>query len=96
MSLDILFVNPSAQAGIYQGLAESLTAIEPPLWARLLASYMKAKGASVEIFDSEAIGYVGPDAGAWAVAERNPKLAVIVAHGQQPSASSQRKMIDHG
>ena len=87
MSLDILFVNPSAQAGIYQGLAESLTAVEPPLFCRLLASYMKAKGASVDILDAEAMGY-GPSATASAL-DREPQLVVILAYGHQPSASTQ-------
>jgi len=88
MSLDILFVNPSAQAGIYQGLAESLTAIEPPLWARLLASYMKAKGASVDILDPGAVGMTAEEC-VDAASAMNPRLVVVVVQGHQPSASTQ-------
>ena len=87
-NLDILFVNPSAQAGIYQGLADSLTAIEPPLWSRLLASYMTVKGASVEILDPEASGMSAEEC-VDAAAALNPRLVVVVVQGHQPSASSQ-------
>lgn len=50
MSLDILFVNPSAQAGIYQGLAESLTAIEHfglSSFIRWAAGFLEAEGSFI-------------------------------------------------
>ena len=88
MSLDILFVNPSAQAGIYQELAESLTAIEPPLWCRLLSSYCEKKGIEADILDADAEGY-DAETTIQKVINAKPDLVVVVAHGQQPSASTQ-------
>ena len=84
----ILFINPSARTEIYQGLGGSLAAVEPPIWARLLASYCKQKGIEVDILDADAAN----GSAAWvaeAAQEAKPMLAVIVAHGQQPSASTQ-------
>jgi len=84
----ILFINPSARTKVYQGLGSSLAAVEPPVWARLLASYCKQKGIEVDILDADAAN----GSAAWVaetVREVRPTLAVIVAHGQQPSASTQ-------
>ena len=39
MNLDLLLVNPGGRERIYQGLGDSFTAIEPPLWCRLIAGY---------------------------------------------------------
>mgnify|MGYP001571082349 CR=1 FL=1 len=37
--LDIVFVNPGGRERIYQELGGEWTAIEPPLWCRLIAGY---------------------------------------------------------
>lgn len=87
MRTDILFINPCAQPRIYQELYRELTSIETPLWCRLLASFMARKGASVEIIDAEAYRW-GPDAVGSFIAKIAPRLAVVVAFGQQPSAST--------
>lgn len=84
----ILFINPPHRAGIYQGLGESLAAIEPPLWARLLASYCERKGIKTAILDANALDYRAQTVAA-CVFDMKPNLVVIVAHGHQPSASSQ-------
>src|SRR3990167_952708 len=84
----ILFINPSARVGIYQGLGDSLLAIEPPIWCRLLASYCQQKGIEVDILDADARG-LNAEGVALDIQIRAPTLAVIVAHGQQPSASTQ-------
>ena len=84
----ILFVNPPSRAGVYQGLGDSLAAIEPPLWIRLLSSYCEKKGIETAILDADAEGYDAETAIQKAV-DANPTLAVVVAHGQQPSASTQ-------
>jgi hypothetical protein len=38
--LDLLLVNPGGRELIYQDLGAELTAIEPPLWCRLIAGYV--------------------------------------------------------
>ena len=43
MSLDILFIHPNASKKIYQGLSNNHSAIEPPIWAAMLANHCKKK-----------------------------------------------------
>lgn len=81
MPLDLLLVNPGNRSLIYQGLGNSLTAVEPPLWCRLIAGYVRDRALSVEIFDGDAGGDM-PDV--------KPRLIAIVAFGHQPSASTQQ------
>src|ERR1043165_3391587 len=84
--LDVLFINPSDQRETYQHLADEITALEPPIQCRLLASYVRKKGYySVDICDMQ----VSALAPAEAVRLYNPRLVVVVAHGNQPSASTQ-------
>lgn len=87
--LDLLLVNPGGREKVYQQLGGDLTAIEPPLWCRLIAGYALDRGHSVEILDSEALG-IGVDALAAAVAARAPRLVGMIVFGHQPSASTQQ------
>ncbi len=87
--LDLLLINPGARDRIYQDLGDTLTAIEPPLWCRLIGGYARDRGFSVEIIDAEAEGF-GPDTVAARVAERRPRLVGMVVFGHQPSASTQQ------
>lgn len=87
--LDLLLINPGGRAQIYQALGEELTAVEPPLWCRLIAGFIRDRGHSVEIIDSEAEGW-GPEKVAAEVARRNPRLVGMVVFGHQPSASTQQ------
>ncbi len=87
-SLDLLLINPGGREAVYQQLGNTLTAIEPPLWCRLIAGYARDRGYSVEILDSEALA-MGPDSIARHVADKAPLLAVAVVFGHQPSASTQ-------
>ena len=86
--LDLVLINPASRPQVYQSLGTSLTAVENPVWAGLMATFCRLKGLSVEIIDAEAEEL--PHA---AVAERvkhlNPVLAAVVAYGHQPSASTQ-------
>ncbi len=88
MPLDLLLVNPGGRSRIYQNLGHYLAGIEPPLWCRLIAGYCLDRGHTVEILDAEAEGL---DAGGVAanVRMRKPRLVCLVAHGHQPSASTQ-------
>jgi len=86
--VDILFIHPNASEKIYQGLSGSLSAIEPPLWAGLLANGMRAKGYSVAILDAEAEGLT-VDGTVQRTSQYEPRLTALVVYGQQPSASTQ-------
>lgn len=85
---DLVLINPGSRLQIYQRLGESLTAVEPPVWAGLIASLIRRHGYSVEILDAEAEELV-PSAVAERVAGLNPVLAAVVVYGHQPSASTQ-------
>ena len=54
--IDILFVHPNASEVIYQGLAKNNAAIEPPIWAAMLANSVRSKGFRPEILDAEVEG----------------------------------------
>ncbi|MGI9500148.1 MAG: cobalamin-dependent protein, partial [Geminicoccaceae bacterium] len=86
--LDLLLINPGGQKAVYQDLGRALTAVEPPLWCRLNASFALDQGHVVDILDADALDLDADDV-ARIVANRSPKLAVLVAHGHQPSASTQ-------
>src|ERR1700722_5352342 len=88
MKVDCLVINPSALTQIYQALSNEYAAIEPPIWASLLANHLRVKGKSVELLDCEGLGITVPET-IRKVAEVEPKLTVIVVYGQQPSASTQ-------
>jgi radical SAM superfamily enzyme YgiQ (UPF0313 family) len=87
-SVDVVLVNPGGRERVYQQLGSELTAIEPPLWCRLIAGYVRDRGLSVAIVDSEAQGW-GPQTVAARVAALAPTLVVMVVFGHQPSASTQ-------
>lgn len=86
--LDILFIHASASKKIYQDLSKDFSAIEPPIWAGMLASHCLKHGYGAEILDCEALGLDDLEA-ARQIEELNPRLACFVVYGQQPSASSQ-------
>ena len=52
--MDIVFINPSNATNLYQGLADKLSAIEPPTWALLLAESVRSQGFSAAIIDANA------------------------------------------
>ncbi len=88
MQTDIVLINPGCRTEIYQDLGEKLTAVEPPVWAGLMASFLRGKGFQVGLIDAEA-----EDLTPAQVDERvesiNPRLVAIVIYGHQPSASTQ-------
>src|SRR5712671_343174 len=87
--MDLLLVNPGGRNRIYQDLGGDLTAIEPPLWSRLIAGYAIDRGFSVGILDSEA-EESSPESVALRVADEEPLLVGMVVFGHQPSASTQQ------
>jgi radical SAM superfamily enzyme YgiQ (UPF0313 family) len=90
MFIDLVIIHSSAAHGVYgSDLANSLIAVEPPLWPRLIAGYVRDAGYTVKIIDAEALSY-SPETVADIVEKFNPKLICIAAFGHQPSASTQQ------
>jgi len=86
--IDLVLINPANREQIYQSLGKTLSAIEPPVWAGLMATYARGHGHSVAIIDSCAEALT-PQATAERVEALNPKLVAVVVYGQQPSAATQ-------
>ena len=86
--LDLLLISPGSRMKIYQNLGKSLTAVEPPVWAGLMASFLRHHGFRVAILDTEA-EMLAPAEAARRIGEIAPRLAAIVVYGHQPSASTQ-------
>ena len=86
--IDILFVHPNASDVIYQDLSKKAAAIEPPIWAAMLANHVRRKNKSPEILDCEAEG-LNYELSAKKILEYKPKIICFVIYGQQPSASAQ-------
>jgi anaerobic magnesium-protoporphyrin IX monomethyl ester cyclase len=88
-AVDILFINPGDRKQIYQGLGDEFSAIEPPVFAGLFATYVRRKGLSAAIYDAPAFGVSAEEVARIATQEYKPTLIVIVVYGFQPSASTQ-------
>ena len=86
--LDLVLIHPGSRTQIYQSLGSSLSAIESPVWASLMATFVRQRGFSVAVLDAEADD-LSPEGAATRVAEMNPLLAAVVVYGHQPSASTQ-------
>jgi len=86
--VELLLVNPGGRARIYQSLAGELAAVEPPVWAGLIASFVRGKGHSVAILDTNALE-LEPAAAAQRAIEMRPRLVAVPVYGHQPSASTQ-------
>ena len=79
--IDCLFINPSNQAEIYQGLATHYAAIEPPTWILLLAQSVRSRGHSVAILDTNAENLTDEQS-VDRINQLNPKLICFVVYGQ--------------
>ena len=86
--LDILFVHTNASEKIYQGLSKKHSAIEPPIWAAMLANHCRVRNFGVQILDCEAEA-LGWEDSAKIINDIDAKVVCFVVYGQQPSASSQ-------
>lgn len=85
----VAIIHPNAVREIYGPLAQNFTAIEQPLWVRLIAGYLRDKGFVPTIIDAEA-RRIDPMVVADEIAALRPDLVVIVVAGHQPSASTQQ------
>lgn len=86
--LDLVLVNPGNRKQIYQSLGSQLTAIEPPVWSGLMATFIRTRGFSVRILDANAEN-LSPEEVADQIASIAPVLTSVVVYGHQPSASTQ-------
>jgi len=86
--VDLVLVNASGRARIYQSLATELAAVENPVWAGLMAGFVRGHGHSVAVLDAAAEG-LSPAETAARVVEMRPRLVAVVVYGHQPSASTQ-------
>jgi len=85
--LDVLFVHANASKKIYQDLAKEFSAIEPPIWAGMLANHCRHKGFSADILDCEALR-LEEERSVQQILQAKARLVCFVVYGQQPSASS--------
>lgn len=92
--IDLLLVNPGDRRQLYQELG-SISAIEPPFWAGLIASFIRKHGYNVAILDADAENLTAEEA-AKRVAEYNPLLTCVIAQGSAPATSSTPKMAAAG
>lgn len=85
--IDCLLIAPGNSPQIYQELAPQYAAVEPPIWAGLLANALRKNHAKeVQIIDIAAQSPIMLKA---IIEDTNPRLVVVVVYGQQPSASTQ-------
>ncbi|MBN2138012.1 MAG: cobalamin-dependent protein [Sedimentisphaerales bacterium] len=93
--IDLLLINPGGKKEAYGDLRFSLAAIEPPIWAGLIAAFVRERGFSVAIIDTEAEMY-SDERIIEVIAECRPVLVAVGAVGSNPSASSTPKMVASG
>lgn len=85
--IDLLLINPGGSKEVYQKLSNELSAIEPPVWAGLIATYIRLKGFSVKILDANA-EKLNPKETARRVIETKAVLTAVVVYGHNPLAST--------
>jgi radical SAM superfamily enzyme YgiQ (UPF0313 family) len=88
-SVDVLFINPGDRKRIYQALGDEFSAIEPPVFAGLFATFVRKRGYSAAIYDVPAMAVTAEEAARVAVEDFDARLIVFPVYGFQPSASSQ-------
>ena len=86
--VDALLITPPSRLEVYQSLSGDYAAIEPPVWSMLIANYLNKRGYNAQILDAEAEN-LNHKQTAEKILKVNPKLAVFMIYGQQPSASTQ-------
>lgn len=90
--LDLVLIHPGTRTQVYQSLGSTLSAIEPPVWASLLATFVRHRGFSVRVLDAEA-EELTPEMVGLRIADMNPLLTAVVVYGHQPSASTQNMTV---
>jgi radical SAM superfamily enzyme YgiQ (UPF0313 family) len=85
--IDVLFISPGNNTGIYQDLADNYSAIEPPTWSLLLAESCRSIGYKVAIIDTNA-ECLNKEQIAERIKELNPRLICLVVYGQNVNAGT--------
>lgn len=85
---DLVLINPNSRRKVYQSLGTSLAAVEPPIWAGLMAGFVRRHGYRVAVIDAEAEQLTHQQAIERA-RDLRPRLIAVVVYGHQPSASTQ-------
>ncbi len=88
MAVDVLFIHPGNQKKTYQDLSKEYTAIATPVWAALIADYLRNRDIDTAIFDVNIEGWDENDPQAIA-SSYDPDLIVLMVYGHNPSASTQ-------
>jgi radical SAM superfamily enzyme YgiQ (UPF0313 family) len=86
-NLDVLFVSPGGSKLVYQGLANKISAIEPPTWALLLAQSCRSINYKVAILDMNAEN-LSFDEGIERIKQHNPRLICFVVYGQNVNSGT--------
>ncbi len=87
-NLDLLLINiGKSKKRANLDLSKNFSAIEPPFWAALTASYIRNKNFGVDIIDANAENLTHIET-AKKISEANPKLTNIVVYGLQPASST--------
>lgn len=86
--LDMLLVNPGGNPEVCQSLGNELAAVEPAVWAGLMATFVRKRGFVVEALDANAED-LDPEQTADRIVQCVAKLTAIVVYGYNPSASTQ-------
>ena len=87
MGLDILFVHPNASEKIYQGLSKKHSAIEPPIWAAMLANHCRVNNFGVQILDCE-VEMLSWEESAKTINDINSRVVCFVVYGQNPNSGT--------
>jgi anaerobic magnesium-protoporphyrin IX monomethyl ester cyclase len=84
----VLFINPGNTKATYQDLSKEFTAIDVPIWACLLADYLRRKDIATSLYDVNVEGWdiKSPEK---LLKMYRPFLIVIMVYGHHPSASTQ-------
>jgi radical SAM superfamily enzyme YgiQ (UPF0313 family) len=90
--MDIVLINPGDRKQAFQDLGKNYSAIEPPFWIAVIASFLRTKGFTVAIIDSNAEN-ITPEETAKKTQALAPLLSAIIVYGSQPSASTQNMTV---
>jgi anaerobic magnesium-protoporphyrin IX monomethyl ester cyclase len=85
--IDVLFISPGNSSGIYQNLANSYAAIEPPTWALLLAQSCRSIGHTVNLIDINA-EQLDKEEVVNRIKNINPRLICFVVYGQNVNSGT--------
>ena len=86
--LDLLLVKPGGQKRVFgEKISESFSAVEPPMWAALIAAFIRDYNFSVDIIDAE-VENLDHNETAERIIKSDPNLVIITVTGTNLSAST--------